>query len=48
MPTSGFSRNISFLILISMAGKCPFCPSCERPCDHWLFYIRFHKQGQLI
>jgi len=48
MPTSGFSRNIWFLIPISMGGKCPFCPHCERQCDHWLFYIRFNKQGQLM
>jgi len=33
MPNSGFSRNIWFLIPISMGGKCPFCPHCERPCD---------------
>ena len=29
-------------------GKTGISPPCERPCDHWLFYIRFHKQGQLI
>jgi len=45
MPTSGFYRNIWFLIPISMWGKCSFFSPCERPCDHWLFYIRFHKQG---
>jgi len=45
MPTSGFSRNIWFLIPTSMGGKCPFLPPCERLCDHRLFLIRFHKQG---
>ena len=29
-------------------GETGICPPCERPCNHWLFYIRFHKQGQLI
>jgi len=47
MPTSGFSRNIWFLIPISR-GETGLCPPCKRPCDHWLFYVRFHKQGQLI
>jgi len=50
IPTSGFSRNIWFLIPISRRGENPVLPPlpCWRPCDHWLFYIRFHKQGQLI
>jgi len=47
MPTTVFSGSIWFLIPISR-GKCPFCPSCGRPCDHWRFFIRFHKQGQLF
>jgi len=29
-------------------GETGICPHCERPCDHWLFYIRFHEQSQLI
>jgi len=29
-------------------GETGICPPCERPCDHWLLYIRFHKQGQFI
>jgi len=47
MPTSDFSRNIWFLIPISR-GENARLPPRRRPCDHWLFYIRFHKQGQLI
>jgi len=26
----------------------PVLPPWGRPCDHWLFYVRFHKHGQLI
>jgi len=50
MPTSVFSRNICFIIPISKRGaNFRFAPvPCGRPFDHWLFYIRFHKQGQLI
>jgi len=47
MPTSVFSGNIWFLIPISREEN-GHLPTCERPCDHWLFYIRFHKQRQLI
>jgi len=47
MPTSGFSRNIWLLIPISRVANARFAP-CGRPCDHWLFYIGFHQQGQLI
>jgi len=25
-----------------------FFSPCRHTCDDWLFYIRFHKQGQLI
>jgi len=28
MPTSGFSRNIWFLIPTSMGGRCSFFPPC--------------------
>jgi len=50
MSTSGFSRNIWFIIPISTRGaNARFAPiPCGHPCDHWLFYIRLHKQGQLI
>ena len=44
MPTSVFSRNIWFLIPISRVANARFTP-CGRPCDHWLFYIGYHKQG---
>jgi len=47
MPTSDFSRNICFLIPISR-GQMPVFHPCGRPGDHWLFYIRSHKQGQFI
>jgi len=45
MPTSDFSRNSWFLNPNFQGGKCPFSPPRGRPCDHWLFYVRFHKQG---
>jgi len=46
MPTSGFTRNIWFLNPIAKEGaNARFAPQCGRPCDHWLFYIRPHKQG---
>jgi len=48
-PTSGFSRNVWFLIPISRRGQMPVLPPAKgRPCDHWLFHIRLHKQGQFI
>ena len=39
-----FSRNIWFLIPISRV-EMPVLPPCGRPCDHWLLYIRLHKQA---
>jgi len=48
MLTSGFPEYFILNPNFQAEGKCPFCPPCGRPCDHWLFYIRFHKQGQLI
>jgi len=47
MPTSGFSRNKCFIIPISGRGaNARFAPRALR--THMLFYIRFHKQGQLV
>jgi len=47
MPTSGFSRNNCFIIPISRRGaNARFAPRALR--TPMLFYIRFHKQGQLV
>jgi len=47
MPTSGFVRNIWFLIPISRRrANVRFAPLRTR--HHWLFYIRFYTQGKVL
>jgi len=43
------TRSLKIYVLnpnLQAGEKCPFWPPCGRSCNHWLFYIRFHKQGQ--
>ena len=50
IPTSGFSRNIWFLIPISrLRANARFAsPALRMPMRSLIVYIGFHKQGQLI
>jgi len=45
MPTSGFPDMFGSQSQFPGGWQMPVLPPTPygRPCDHWLFYIRFHK-----